>query len=115
MDPKSFRWTSNGREPGVDHKYLGAFTERRTWSEIVRLQSQARWSVQHNDARLLAVVLSGTGRCNDQAISKFSAIQVDAGERAEVVADEPLELLTFGLPMISTETATPTLRQQQHA
>jgi hypothetical protein len=115
MDPKSFHWTGNAGEPGVEHKYLGAFTERGTWAEIIRLQPGAQWNIHHSKARLLAVVLSGTGRCNDQALSRFSAVQVDPGERAEIIGTEPLELLIFGLPMITAAAATPAQRQQQHA
>lgn len=115
MDPKSFHWTGHAGAQGVEHRYLGAFTERGTWSEIIRLQPQARWNIQHDNARLLAVVLSGTGRSNDQELSQFSAIQVDPGERAEIVGSEPLELLTFGLPIIATATTSQTQRHQQHA
>jgi len=115
MDPKSFRWTDNAGEPGVAHKYLGSFTERGTWVEIVRLQPEAQWNVHHSRARLLAVVLSGTGRCNDQALSRFSAIEINPGEHADIVGADDLELLIFGLPSIPIEVGTRAQRQDRHA
>lgn len=115
MDPQSFRWISDPEQPGLQRKHLGTFTERGTWAEIALLKSGARWSVQPRNTRLLGVALSGTGQCNDQPLSRFSALQIDPGEPTTITSDARLELLIFGLPPIKANASTSQPREIQHA
>lgn len=101
MDPDSFYWTADMGMAGVSHKHLGSFTERGTWAEIVRIETGARWIARRTDARILATVLSGTGHCENASLSRLSAIQVEPGESVDVVAESGLELLIFGLPLLT--------------
>jgi hypothetical protein len=101
IDPKSFRWTSSGDTPGVERKHLGAFTERGTWAEMVRLHAGAQWTFAGANARQLLFVLSGTGSAGGQPLGVHSAIQVDPGEHVEITCSDPLEALVLGLPPIT--------------
>jgi hypothetical protein len=99
-DPKCFNWLRIADTTGVDHKYLGAFSERGVWTEMIRLKPGATWSSTDTTARRLFVVLSGSGKAEDQPIGRFTAIQADPGETLRLVAAEPLELFLIGLPPI---------------
>jgi hypothetical protein len=101
-DPKRFNWLPvEGAGRGVDHKYLGAFSERGVWVEMVRLQPGARWSSADPKARRLLTVLSGDGACDGEQIGYLTAIQAEAGERLELSAgSSPVELFLVGLPPV---------------
>ncbi|MEV6171574.1 hypothetical protein AB0L99_25530 [Streptomyces sp. NPDC051954] len=101
-DPKRFSWLPvDGAGPGVEHKYLGAFSERGVWVEMVRLQPGANWSSTDPRARRIVTVLGGDGECDGERISYLSAIQADAGETLDLAAGtKPLELFLIGLPPI---------------
>jgi hypothetical protein len=43
---------------GVNHKYLGAFSERGVWVEMIKLQPRATWSSIDRRALRLLVVLA---------------------------------------------------------
>jgi hypothetical protein len=101
MDPDSFGWVPVPERPGIERKHLGTFTERRIWAEILRLRPGGRWISREADAHQLYFVLSGTGACGSATLVLHSAIQVDPGEGAEIIAGEDLELLVFGLPTIA--------------
>lgn len=103
MSPSSFQWIPDPDLVGVSHKHLGSFTERGTWAEVVRVQPDARWTMGRTDARILVTVLSGTGRCGTAELSRLSAIQVEPGELVDVAATSELELLIFGLPLLTKE------------
>jgi hypothetical protein len=105
IDPNSFLWTSDPESQGVERKHLGAFTERGVWAEIVRLHPGARRTFGNSGARQLLFVLSGVGAAGGSAISVNSSIQIDPGECAEIVCDQAIELLVFGLPPIADRTS----------
>jgi hypothetical protein len=101
-DPKCFHWLHMHGAPGVEHKYMGAFSERAVWIELIRLRPHATWSSLDPRARRLFVVLSGTGRIGEQAVNYLTALQVDPGETLELHAAEELTLFLIGLPPIET-------------
>jgi hypothetical protein len=101
MDPNSFRWERVRNAPEVERKHLGTFTERRTWAEMVRVPSGARWMPAGDDARQLLFVLSGTGSASGERLDVHSSIQIDPSERVEITCDEAIEALVFGLPPIA--------------
>ena len=101
-DPKRFNWLPvEGAQHGVDHKYLGSFSERGVWVEIVRLQPGAHWSSADPKARRLLTVLSGDGAADGEQIGYLTAIQAEPGEKLELTGGSAsLELFLIGLPPV---------------
>jgi hypothetical protein len=106
IEPGSFCWRPINGAPDVERKRLGAFTERETWADMVRLRSGARWTPASNDARQLLFVLSGTGTAENAGLMAHSAIRVDPGERVTIRCEDATEALIFGLPPISEASAS---------
>ena len=102
LDPKNFNWLPLHGQTGVDHKYLGAFSERGAWIEFVRMRAGAQWTSTDARARRLFFVQSGTGTAAGAPVARFSAIQADPGEILQLVATEELSLFLIGLPPIET-------------
>jgi hypothetical protein len=102
-NPKCFNWLRLAGAPGVEHKYMGAFSERGVWIEMIRLRPNAAWSSLDPRARRLFVVLSGNGQVADQPIGYLTALQVEPGETLELrAANDELTLFLIGLPPIET-------------
>lgn len=99
IDPRSFGWRRDG--DGFERKRLGAFTERGTWAEMVRLAPAAQGTLAAGDARQVLFLLSGTGRAGGAPIGPHAAMQLDPGERVELACDEGMEALIFGLPPVA--------------
>ncbi|MGY5119032.1 hypothetical protein ACWC2H_24760 [Streptomyces sp. 900105755] len=99
-DPKRFNWLPVQGSEGVDHKFMGSFSERGVWIELVRLTEGATWTSLDEGARRLVVVLSGTGTAADDDIGWMTAIQADPGEALSLTASSELELFLVGLPPI---------------
>jgi hypothetical protein len=100
VDPKSFNWLSMAGAAGVEHKYMGAFSERGVWIEMVKLQGGARWTSTDARAQRLCVVLSGSGATPEEKLARLSALQVEPGETLQLSAAEDLELFLVGLPPV---------------
>jgi hypothetical protein len=101
MDPNSFPWVPVSDAPGVARKHLGTFTERGVWAESVRVNAGASWKSLDPGARRLLFVRAGSGTCGKSAIAEHTAIQIEAGQTAEISAGTDVELLLFGLPPVS--------------
>jgi hypothetical protein len=102
-NPKCFNWLRLAGAPGVEHKYMGAFSERGVWIEMIRLRPDAAWSSLDPRARRLFVVLSGNGQVADQPVGYLTALQVEPGETLELrAANDELTLFLIGLPPIET-------------
>ena len=99
-DPKRFNWLRVAGTQGVDHKFLGAFSERGVWVEMVRVRANAKWSSIDARAKRLLVVLSGDGRLGTTTIERLTAVDVDPGETLELSATSELQLFLIGLPPI---------------
>lgn len=100
IDPKAVNWLNVPGNAGVDHKYLGAFSERGTWVEMVRLQPGAAWSSADPNARRLLVVTIGSGIVEGRPVEHLTALQVEPGERLQISTDAGIELFLIGLPPI---------------
>jgi len=100
IDPKAFNWLSVAGNTGVDHKYLGAFSERGAWVEMVRVQPGAAWSSTDPKGRRLLVVTKGTGMAEGQSVQRLTALQVEQNELLRLSTDEGIELFLIGLPPI---------------
>jgi hypothetical protein len=107
-DPKRFNWLPVDGTDGVEHKYLGAFSERGVWVEMIKLRPGATWLSVDQRARRLLVVLSGEGDSGWEPISYLTTIQADAGETLGLSApSSSLELFLIGLPpVVLPETET---------
>ncbi|HEX9462469.1 MAG TPA: hypothetical protein VGB82_07705 [Alphaproteobacteria bacterium] len=100
IEPNRFHWLPMPGSPGVQHRFMGSFSERAMWIEAVRLDRGATWSSAHPDGRRLLYVLRGSGRVDGTDIAAETAIQIEPGEVATMTASAPLELFLVGLPPI---------------
>jgi hypothetical protein len=102
-NPKCFNWLRLAGAPRVEHKYMGAFSERGVWIEMIRLRPNAAWSSLDPRARRLFVVLSGNGQAAGQPVGYLTALQVEPGETFDLrAANDELTLFLIGLPPIET-------------
>lgn len=102
-NPKCFNWLRLAGAPGVEHKFMGAFSERGVWIEMIRLRPNAAWSSLDPRARRLFVVLSGNGQAAGQPVGYLTALQVEPGETFDLrAANDELTLFLIGLPPIET-------------
>jgi len=104
-EPDRFNWLQLAGAPGVEHKFLGAFSERAVWVEMVRLHAGATWTSTDEKARRLFVVLSGEGRIDGEPVGQYTAIQVEPGETLRLAATARLSLFEIGLPPIEQPVA----------
>jgi hypothetical protein len=98
-DPKRFRWLPEADK--ADHKYLGSFSERGMWIELIRLRPGVHWSSVESRGRRLIVVLSGSGSCGQTPVERLTALQVERGEALDLVAETDTELFVIGLPPVA--------------
>lgn len=99
-DPGRFNWIPVRGAPGVTSKFLGSFSERAAWTEMVRLVPGAKWTSTHDTARRLFFVTAGSGAADAQAIGRYASIQSEAGETLTLTATEELHLFVMGLPPV---------------
>ena len=59
-DPAQFNWLPVPGASRVERKYLGSFTERAFWIELVKIDAGAEWISTSEGARRLIVALAGT-------------------------------------------------------
>jgi hypothetical protein len=101
-DPGCFNWFPVAGSAGVDHKFLGSFTERGVWIEMVRLGSGTEWTSTDPSARRIFAVLRGAGETGGTSLGQFGAVQVEAGEELRLAATQDMELFEIGLPPVRT-------------
>jgi hypothetical protein len=99
-DPANFNWLPVKQASGVEHKYIGSFSERGVWIEMIKLDAGTNWTSTDPTSRRIFVVLSGAGAVEGQEIGRLAAVQVDAGEELRVSAAEELVLYLCGLPPV---------------
>jgi hypothetical protein len=99
-DPRYFHWLRVADAEGVEHKYMGAFSERGVWIEMIRLRPNAVWQSVDPGARRLFVALSGEGKAEGQRVERLTALQVEPGEPLRLSAASEMELFLIGLPPI---------------
>lgn len=103
-NPERFNWLRVTGASGVDHKFLGAFSERGVWIEMIRLAQGAHWRSTDARARRLFVNLKGQGSAGDQAVGYLTALQVEPGETLDLSAASAMELFLIGLPPVEFPT-----------
>jgi hypothetical protein len=111
-DPKQFNWLPVPSANGVDRKYLGSYSERGMWMEMIRLAPNTRWSSNQPLGRRLVIILSGGGVCARTTVTPLTAIQIEADETLEIScgADTGIELFVVGLPPVVVPTKQDTER-----
>ncbi|MDB5459776.1 MAG: hypothetical protein JWO72_1517 [Caulobacteraceae bacterium] len=99
-DPKNFNWLRMTDAAGVDHKFMGSFSERGVWVEMIRLQPGSSWMSIDARARRLLVVLSGSGKAGAEKVGLYDAVQADPRDQLSLTSEEGMELFLVGLPPI---------------
>ncbi len=99
-DPGRFNWIPIADATGVENKFLGAFTERAVWIEMVRLRPHARWRSTHANARRLVFVTTGSGFVQAQPFGRYDSLQFECGETADISAVQETRLFVVGLPPV---------------
>ncbi len=100
-DPRFFNWLAIADAPGVEHQYLGAFSERGVWMEMIRIAPGAEWTSRDALARRLLVVLDGEGTAGSEALYRLTALQCDPGETLYLSSKEGMRLFLIGLPPVT--------------
>ena len=107
VSPKSFNWLPMRAAPGVARKFLGAFSERAVWIEMLKVAKDATWVSSDAEARRIFMVLSGSGTAGSAALGEYTAIQAEAGETLQITAESDMVLYCIGLPpIVLPETAS---------
>jgi hypothetical protein len=101
MRAASFAWVAKPGRPGIAHKRLGAFTERNTRIELLRIDAGHTAVLGEPGAMVLAFMVSGKGHAAGSAYEDYSAFRVDAGEELALDAREVSELLVIVLPLVT--------------
>ncbi|MDX6235659.1 MAG: hypothetical protein QOG10_474 [Kribbellaceae bacterium] len=100
MNPAHFNWLPMQDEVGVERKYLGSFTERGFWIEMIKIDAGVEWLSSCAGARRLIVAFSGAATVDGNRIGRLAAIQADAGEKLQVSVTEQMVLYVVGLPPV---------------
>jgi hypothetical protein len=99
-DPKVFNWLPVANAAGVERKFMGSFSERGVWVEMIRVQAGAEWTSAVPDATRLMVVLSGEGNVEGRAIASLTALELMSGELLRLNARSEMTVFVIGLPPI---------------
>lgn len=95
LDPANYQWLPVAGMKGVTQKLLGSFTERQCSACLIRLERGATYRA---DPRSVYLVVSGSGIMHDQPYRTFTALHLDEGEHADIVARDETEILRLTLP-----------------
>jgi hypothetical protein len=95
VDPANYEWLPVTGMPGVTHKPLGTFTERKCGAELIRL---TRGSSYRAEARSVCLVLSGAGVIGAEPYRPLTAFHVDEDEHADIVARDDTEFVRLMMP-----------------
>lgn len=97
MNPAHFDWVPVDGAPGVYDKLMGVFTERRTQTGFIKLDSGARYKAH---GRAIYVVLSGEGQVGGEDYRRFTTVYCDEGDDPAFTAISESEILMLGLPRL---------------
>jgi hypothetical protein len=100
VDPGRFGWLPVAGADHVRSRFLGSFSERGAWLEMIRLRPGARWSSTEPRGRRLIVVLSGRGVSGPVPVERLTALQVEPEECLDLSVDVETELFVVGLPPV---------------
>ncbi len=98
VDPANYEWLPVAGMPGVAEKPLGTFTERQCAATLVKL---ARGATYHGGRRSVYLVLAGSGIAHDAPYRRYTALHLDEGEAADIVARDETEIVRLVLPNLA--------------
>jgi len=98
VDPANYEWLPVAGMPGVAAKPLGIFTERQCAATLIKI---ARGATYWAGERSIYLVLSGSGIAHDAPYRRYTAIHLDEGEAAEIVARDETEIARLVLPNLA--------------
>jgi hypothetical protein len=98
MWPEHFAWSPSDSEPGVSHRHLATFSERRTAVDFVRLDAGATHRLQPAPGIRLHFVVSGDVTTADGRHGPRTALRIDPGEAPVYEATAETELFALTLP-----------------
>jgi hypothetical protein len=99
-DPQRFNWIPVPGADQVDRRYLGSFSERAVWIEMIKLRPGADWSSTESRGRRLMVVLSGRAAHGQTPLQRLTALQIEPEETLHLTAETETELFVIGLPPV---------------
>ncbi|MFE4667578.1 hypothetical protein ACFRI7_00030 [Streptomyces sp. NPDC056716] len=101
-DPKRFNWLPVAGAKGVEHKFMGSFSERGVWIELVKLHPGAQWTSSDAGAERILTVLSGEGAAHGEDLTYMTTLRADPGDELTLSAADSgeLELILIGLPPV---------------
>ncbi len=95
VDPANYEWLPIKGMPGVSQKPLGTFTERQCGAALIKLARGATYGVGE---RTVYLVLSGSGIAGNASYRQLTALHLEEGEGADIVARDETEILCLVLP-----------------
>ncbi len=99
MNPANFDWIPAAGAAGVEHKWLGTFSERGMRVGFIKLAAGATLDAGLHSAPELLFLTKGAVTCREQTCPRHSAFAFDAFEGpVPIAALEPAELLCIQLP-----------------
>lgn len=98
LDSANYEWLPVDGMPGVSEKPLGSFTERQCGASIIKLDRGATYRAGE---RSVYLVLSGSGIAYDAPYRQYTALHVDDGEAADIVARDETQIVRLKLPDLS--------------
>ena len=96
MKPQSFGWVEVGQK--VWRKHLGAFTERATRVEMMRVEEGGLLKIEGENATQLAFVVKGEGKLHGETLTFEDAFRLMPGEGSVLSSDSRLEILRIVVP-----------------
>ena len=99
MDTNNYRWMPLDGAPGVEEKAYGTFTDCKIRSASYKLDPGATFTATGRGIYL--VMNAARGTLEDQSYRQYTALYLEAGERATYRAGETTEILLLGLPEIA--------------
>ena len=107
-DPKRFNWLPLAGANGVEHKFMGSFSERAVALELIKVRANALLVVgERTSGRAACSSCSpaGEGEAAGVPVRQWTALKVDAGETLELKATTEMQLFLMALPPIELPVA----------
>jgi hypothetical protein len=102
MCPENAEWQPHPDAAGVSIKSLGDFTERHVTVGMMRIETGGVASLGPRAGTQVCVVLNGSGTVDGKPAGSLTSVKVEAGSIARVESETTLELVIYGLTMISS-------------
>jgi hypothetical protein len=104
MRPDALRW-ERGSEPGVSFRSVGLFPHRGLSIVGWKLAPGARHSVPATPALRFLFVTEGAGTIGGEELRRWSAVRLQPGESAEILASEELELIELVAGLVARKAS----------